>query len=135
MNFLQRIKADLNEPRNRRGMQENTVVNARALRELLGHFETMDAIERSMHTESRKLETRTETGGLGDSIVMRWIPCANWDDLPEGTWLVKIGKDRKPYNIAEVTQNPQGRIIIVGNCFHWDMGDIVAYTALAKYEP
>ena len=56
MNFLERIKTDMNEPRNRHGMREKAVVDARALRELLEHFETMDTTERALHPESRKQE-------------------------------------------------------------------------------
>ena len=67
---------------------------------------------------------------------MNWISCKSWDDLPEGDWLVKIDKDRKPYHVAEVSINPHShsRIVIVGNQFYWDMGDIVAYTAFDRYE-
>ena len=65
---------------------------------------------------------------------MNWIICKSWDDLPEGEWLVKTNKDRKPYHVAEVSINPQSRNVIVGNHFSWDMGDIIAYTAFDRYE-
>lgn len=66
---------------------------------------------------------------------MNWIECDNWDDLPAGTWLVKIDKDRKPYNVAECTVKEDGsRLIIVGNYFHWDIGDIVAYTVFEFFD-
>ena len=65
---------------------------------------------------------------------MDWKPCNNWDDLPEGSWLVKINKERKPYNVAKVTINKGGhRFVVVGNCFHFDMGNIVAYTPFEPY--
>ena len=67
-------------------------------------------------------------------LALNWISCKSWDDLPEGEWLVKISKDRKPYQVAEVSIHPQSRIVIVGNNFSWDIGDIVAYTAFDRYE-
>ena len=64
-----------------------------------------------------------------------WKPLSDWKDLPVGTWLVKINKDRKPYNVAEVSLNTTGsKLIIVGNYFCWDMGDPVAYTSFEPYE-
>ena len=60
--------------------------------------------------------------------VVSWIKCDSWEDLPVGTWLTKIDKERKPYNVAEVGKNSQGdKIIIVGNHFSFDMGNIIAY--------
>jgi urease beta subunit len=48
---------------------------------------------------------------------------------------VKINKERKPYNVAEVADRGEGeRIIIVGNHFHWDMGSLVAYTEFEPYD-
>lgn len=75
---------------------------------------------------------------LKDLIMKKdneWIPCNDWKELPEGTWLTKIDKDRKPYNIAEASKNVNGvMIIIVGNHFSWDMGNIIAYKGFDKYE-
>ena len=68
-------------------------------------------------------------------VTMCWKACTNWDDLPEGTWLVKIDKDRKPYNVAEVSVNRDGqRLVIVGNHFSWDMGNILAYTPFEPFD-
>lgn len=65
----------------------------------------------------------------------QWKPLSVWDDLPVGTWLVKVKKDRKPYNVAEVSLNATGnKMIVVGNYFSWDMGDPIAYTSFEKYE-
>jgi aspartate carbamoyltransferase catalytic subunit len=64
MNFIERIKADLNEPKNRQGMREKVVVNAHALRKLLEHFETMDTAERALHPESRALEVNHQLHNL-----------------------------------------------------------------------
>ena len=66
---------------------------------------------------------------------MDWIACDKWDDLPVGEWLVKISKDRKPYHIAVASENRNSsRVVIVGNHFHFDMGDIIAYTGFDRYE-
>lgn len=86
---------------------------------------------------SKKKYEKTAKLGLSavDAPVMCWMPCTAWKDLPIGSWLVKIDKDRKPYNVAEVSKNAQGdRMVIVGNHFSWDMGDIIAYTPFGKYE-
>ena len=65
-----------------------------------------------------------------------WIECDDWKSLPVGTWLVKIDKERKPYHIADVFLNTHNdKIIIVGGCFYFDMGKLIAYTCFEKYEP
>ena len=65
---------------------------------------------------------------------MKWKTCDNWDDLPEGSWLVKTGNIRRPYHIADMKINPNGgKVVIVGNHFSWDMGKIIAYTPYEKY--
>jgi len=64
MNFLERIKKDINDPRNRQGMRERVVVDARSLRELLEHFETMDTAERALHKDARRLEIEHQLHNL-----------------------------------------------------------------------
>ena len=84
---------------------------------------------------TRSINRRLKKLGEGDQRMSRWIECNDWDKLPEGTFLVKIDKDRNPYNVAECSKNNQGsRIIIVGKYFHWDIGDIVAYTEFEPFE-
>lgn len=64
---------------------------------------------------------------------MNWIQCTDWNDLPDGEWLIKTSKS-KSYQVAEATTNDKGgRVIIVGNHFYWDSGNIIAYTAFEKY--
>jgi CelD/BcsL family acetyltransferase involved in cellulose biosynthesis len=64
MNYLERIKADLNDPRNCRGMREKVLVDARSLHELLANHEVMDATERALHPESRRLEVNHQLHNL-----------------------------------------------------------------------
>ena len=75
---------------------------------------------------------------LEDLIMSKdneWIPCNDWKKLPEGIWLTKIDKDRSPYNVANVNKTSSGSlIVIVGNYFSWDMGNIIAYKGFDKYE-
>ena len=60
-----------------------------------------------------------------------WVVCTSWDDLPMGTWLVKIGEK---YHVAQVTKSASGvRLVVVGNHFSWDMGDVIAYYDFEKY--
>lgn len=67
--------------------------------------------------------------------MIDWIECNSWDDLPMGTSLVKIDKDREPYNVAEVAVNTQGhKIVVVGNHFSFDMGRPLAYGLFNKFE-
>ena len=54
MNFLQRLKEELNDPKNCMGQREKVLVSTKALRELLYHFETLDSYERATHKETRK---------------------------------------------------------------------------------
>lgn len=69
------------------------------------------------------------------TINTEWTPLTDWKDLPEGTWLVKVDKDRKPYNVADVSINESGtKLIIVGNYFSWDMGDPIAYSGFTLYD-
>lgn len=49
MNFLERIKEELDSPRNRAGMRDQVAVNTRALRELIHHFERLDSEARAEH--------------------------------------------------------------------------------------
>jgi len=55
-NFLEHIKADLDEPRNLRGMRGRVVVDARNLRKLIECFETMDTTARALCPSGRTLE-------------------------------------------------------------------------------
>ena len=65
-----------------------------------------------------------------------WIPLDDWKDLPIGTWLVKVKKDRKPYHVAHVNETSSGsKLLIVGNYFSWDMGEPIAYASFTPYEP
>jgi hypothetical protein len=67
--------------------------------------------------------------------INTWIPCTDYNELPLGAWIVKIDKDRKPYNIAVVSENDRKqRIVIVGNHFSWDMGNLIAYSGFEPYE-
>ena len=67
---------------------------------------------------------------------MEWIECDDYKKLPFGDWLVRIDKDRKPYHVACVTENNSGsKMIIVGNHFSFDMGQLIAYTSFEPYEP
>ena len=56
MNFLQRIKDSVNDPKNRCGSRDNVMVDVRSLRELIEHFERLDSTERALHPSSRQLE-------------------------------------------------------------------------------
>lgn len=49
MNFLERIKEELDNPRNRAGMRDQAAVSTRALRELIHHFEQLDSEARAEH--------------------------------------------------------------------------------------
>ena len=69
-----------------------------------------------------------------DHPVMRWVECASWDDLPDGDWLVKIDKDRRPYHVARKSSKNSTRTIIVGNHYSWDIGNIIAYADFDKYD-
>ena len=49
MNFLKRLKEQLNDPRSRSGMRGRAVVDADALRELIHQYEAMDSIDRARY--------------------------------------------------------------------------------------
>lgn len=71
-----------------------------------------------------------------NTVNTEWTPIDDWKALPVGTWLVKITKERKPYQVAEVTPTSEGsKVVIVGNYFSWDMGEPVAYSSFTPYEP
>ena len=80
--------------------------------------------------------THEDEIGAGGSAADSWQECSDWKDLPEGDWLVKIDNGRKPYHIANVTtKTAHGhKMIIVGNHFHFDMGNIIAYSPFDRYE-
>ena len=76
----------------------------------------------------------TSGDGVGDA-ANGWIECGSWDDLPLGTWLIKTNDDEEnPYHVAEVSPSPDGKFIVAGNHFTFDMECIVAYTAFEPYE-
>ena len=92
-----------------------------------------------MENQNEQAETKSKEDGervAQQPVVMRWEPLNDWKKLPEGDWLVKITKDRKPYHVASVSRNTGDghKIIIVGNHFHWDMGDLIAYSPFAPYD-
>ena len=62
--------------------------------------------------------------------VNEWVPCNKWNELPVGTWLVKVDRDSDKYHIAYSNLT----ITIVGGHFEFDMGNIVAYTGFEPYE-
>jgi hypothetical protein len=62
-----------------------------------------------------------------------WIKCTDWDDLPKGTWLVKVEDVNEPYHVAYVRNSKPGCIVVVGGHFHFDMEDIIAYTTFDRY--
>ncbi|TNE83542.1 MAG: hypothetical protein EP323_00360 [Gammaproteobacteria bacterium] len=86
---------------------------------------------------SEQQKTTEAASPSQEPVVMAWIECHDWSDLPEGEWLVKITKVRNPYHIASATTKTGAghKMIIVGNCFHFDMGEIVAYSPFVRYEP
>ena len=55
MNFLQSLKQEMDDPRNRAG-GGRVVVNGRNLHELIQHFERLDAMDRAMAPENRYRE-------------------------------------------------------------------------------
>ena len=64
-----------------------------------------------------------------------WIDCDKWEDLPVGSWLVRIDKETMPYAVADVAENNSGhKIIDVGGHFHWDMRKLIAYSNYVKYD-
>jgi hypothetical protein len=54
MSFIERIKQNLNDERNRRGMRDKVLVDARALDELVRHYDVLDSAERALHPEARR---------------------------------------------------------------------------------
>jgi len=64
MNFLKRLKSDLNEPMNLRGMRSKVHVDARSLRELIHHYENMESTERALNYEARYLEVNHQLHNL-----------------------------------------------------------------------
>ena len=87
--------------------------------------------------DDREVLIRTEESLPKPVSDPGWVPCTSWDELPVGTWLVKITKDRKPYQVAVVTQradDPKTRMVIVGGYFSWDMGLPLAYTSFEPYD-
>jgi hypothetical protein len=64
-----------------------------------------------------------------------WTVCDQWELLPNGSWLVRINDERKPYAIAYVAENnKEHKIIVVGGHFHWDMNNLIAYKKHDEYE-
>jgi hypothetical protein len=54
MNFLRRLKEQLNDPRTRQGMRGRAMVDAGCLRELLYQYEAMDSMDRAMSVSPGK---------------------------------------------------------------------------------
>ena len=68
-----------------------------------------------------------------EAVVMCWIPCTDWNDLPEGTNLVKVdcGGDIQ-YQVARALHdNP---MVVVGHYFYFDAGKLLAYSPFEKYD-
>ena len=55
MNFLQRIKDELLDPMNTRGMRGKVSVSVKELDSLIYHFEELDSYARAVHKETSKL--------------------------------------------------------------------------------
>lgn len=53
MNFLQRIKDNLNDYRNNHGRRQQVIVDTSALRELIDRFEDLDTECRALHPKAR----------------------------------------------------------------------------------
>ena len=64
MSFLKRLKSDLNEPMNLRGMRSKVMVDASSLHELIYRFEDMDATERALDYDARYLEVNHQLHNL-----------------------------------------------------------------------
>lgn len=63
-----------------------------------------------------------------------WVQCTDWKALPEGSWIVKVDKERKPYYIANVFLNKSGhKIITAGGCFYFDLGGLLGYSSFERY--
>ena len=58
MNPVDTIKRQMYDEEKRRGLRNQVVVDTRALRELLDHFEQMDAFARSMSDDHESLKHR-----------------------------------------------------------------------------
>lgn len=85
------------------------------------------------HTNIEKYIVELEN--TNKESLIKWIKCDAWKDLPVGTWLVRIAKEKSPYHIAEVILNEQkDKIVIVGGSFYFDMGELLAYTDFERYE-
>jgi len=69
--------------------------------------------------------------------ALDWVDCDNWDDLPEGQWIVKlvVGRSTREYQVATVKTNTRNsRFVIVGHGFSFDAGQIEAYAAFIPYK-
>ena len=56
----------------------------------------------------------------------KWIEVAGAQDIPVGTWLVQVEKDRDPYHVAIIHTN----INIIGNCFDFARPRVLRYKKL-----
>ncbi|WP_415912522.1 hypothetical protein [Neptuniibacter sp. QD37_11] len=58
-----------------------------------------------------------------------WVACTSFEELPLGTWLVKVDDEDAPYQVAYVREANKSKVIIVGHYFHFDSADLIAYKA------
>ena len=70
MNFLEQLKDDLNNPMKRSGTREKCYVSTSALRQLVGHYERMDSVER---VESRSFPQKSIRNRLYDILDCLYV--------------------------------------------------------------
>lgn len=117
-----------------RDMNKHNVLNSLSSEELL---QAIINCENSMEIIEKVVKTKDELIQLyKDRILVleetKWIPISDWKKLPVGQWLVKVINDVRPYQVAYVNNN--SHIIVVGNHFHFDAGEVAAYCAFNCYE-
>lgn len=60
---------------------------------------------------------------------IEWVECDDWANVPVGSWLVALSNG--DHHIAtRITKNTP---LFIGFCFHFEIGDIVAYTTFTRY--
>ena len=61
-----------------------------------------------------------------------WRPLSDWEDLPDGQWLVAFeGLHGTKHEVAVHV----GAIIVVGGLFNYDQGQPLAFTTFEPYKP
>lgn len=81
--------------------------------------------------KAENAELRKALQEFQSTPVNNWVPCDSWEMIPVGSWLVRLKTDNDDLHIANVSTNGRGgRIILVGNYFHFDVGPLVAYKAI-----